>query len=94
VLLVGDASGYVDALTGEGIAVGLAQARAAVAAILADDPDRYEASWRRVTRRYRLLTGGLLAWTRRPLLRRTLVPAAAAVPAVFAATVNELGRPL
>lgn len=94
VLLVGDASGYVDALTGEGIAVGLAEARAAVAAILADDPQRYEASWRRVTRRYRLLTGGLLAWSRRPLLRRTLVPAAAALPAVFAATVNELGRPL
>jgi flavin-dependent dehydrogenase len=94
VLLVGDASGYVDALTGEGIAVGLAQARAAVGAIVADDPERYEASWRRVTRRYRLLTGGLLAWTRRPLLRRTLVPAAAAVPAVFTATVNELGRPL
>ena len=31
VLLVGDAAGYVDALTGEGIALGLAQARAAVA---------------------------------------------------------------
>ena len=33
VLLVGDAAGYVDALTGEGIALGLAQARAAVEAI-------------------------------------------------------------
>ena len=33
VLLVGDAAGYVDALTGEGIALGLAQARAAVAAV-------------------------------------------------------------
>ena len=32
VLLVGDAAGYVDALTGEGIALGLAQARAAVGA--------------------------------------------------------------
>ena len=31
VLLVGDAAGYVDALTGEGVAVGLATARAAVA---------------------------------------------------------------
>ncbi len=31
VLLVGDAAGYVDALTGEGIALGLGQARAAVA---------------------------------------------------------------
>ena len=32
VLLVGDAAGYVDALTGEGVALGLAQARAAVGA--------------------------------------------------------------
>ena len=42
VLLVGDAGGYVDALTGEGIALGLAQARAAVAAVVAGDPARYE----------------------------------------------------
>src|SRR5699024_2593374 len=33
VRLVGDASGYVDALTGEGLRVGLAQARAAVATL-------------------------------------------------------------
>ena len=38
VLLAGDASGYVDALTGEGISLGLAHARAAVVAIVADDP--------------------------------------------------------
>ena len=42
VLLVGDAAGYVDALTGEGIALGLAQARAAVAAVRDDDPAAYE----------------------------------------------------
>ena len=34
-LLVGDAGGYLDALTGEGVALGMAQARAAVAAITA-----------------------------------------------------------
>ena len=42
VLLVGDAAGYVDALTGEGIALGLAQARAAVAAVRAATPQGYE----------------------------------------------------
>ena len=42
VLLVGDAAGYVDALTGEGIALGLAQARAAVAAVARRRPERYE----------------------------------------------------
>ncbi len=64
VLLVGDAAGYVDALTGEGIAVGIAQARAAVAAIVAGDPGGYERAWHRVTRRHDLLTRGLLTVTR------------------------------
>ena len=93
VLLVGDASGYVDALTGEGIALGLAQARAAVTAIGADTPQAYERDWRRITWRYRLLTSALLGATRRAPVRRRLVPAAAALPSVFAAAVNELARP-
>ena len=41
-------AGYVDALTGEGIALGLAQARAAVAAVAAGRPERYERAWRRL----------------------------------------------
>ena len=65
VLLVGDAAGYVDALTGEGIALGLAQARAAVDAVAAGDPARYERAWRRLGRRHDLLTQALLAATRR-----------------------------
>ncbi|HET6625696.1 MAG TPA: NAD(P)/FAD-dependent oxidoreductase [Nocardioidaceae bacterium] len=92
VLLVGDASGYVDALTGEGLAIGFAQARAAVDAIALDRPDGYEKTWRQVTWRYELLTRGLLGAARRPPVRRALVPAAAALPAVFGAAVNELGR--
>ena len=70
VLLVGDASGYVDALTGEGIALGLAQARAAVAAIAADQPERYE---RVVAARHlalRLLTASLLGASRLSPVRR------------------------
>lgn len=93
VLLVGDAAGYVDALTGEGIAVGLAQARAAVAAVVAGDPARYEADWRRLRRRHDLLTAGLLGATQVPTVRRHLVTAAAAVPWVFGAAVDQLARP-
>jgi flavin-dependent dehydrogenase len=93
VLLVGDAGGYVDALTGEGVALGLAQARAAVAAIVDGDPVRYERDWHRVTRRYRLLTGSLLAATRVGPVRRMLVPTADRLPAVFGAAVNALARP-
>ncbi len=92
VLLVGDASGYVDALTGEGIALGLAQAQAAVAAILADRPADYERDWRRVGRRYALLTHALLGASRVPPARKAMVPAAAAAPALFAAVVNQLAR--
>lgn len=93
VLLVGDASGYVDALTGEGIALGLAQARAAVAAIVGGRPAAYEVSWQRVTWRYRLLTAALLGASRLSPVRRSIVPAAARLPRVFGAAVNALARP-
>ena len=93
VLLVGDAAGYVDALTGEGIAVGIAQARAAVAAIVAGEPGGYERAWKRVTRRHDLLTRGMLTVTRHDALRRRIVPAAAALPRVFDTVVNQLARP-
>jgi flavin-dependent dehydrogenase len=94
VLLIGDAGGYVDALTGEGIALGLAQAREAVAAAVASDPQRYEAAWQRVSRRYQLLTRTLLGASRVPAVRRSLVPLASAAPPLFAAAVNELARPV
>lgn len=91
VLLVGDAAGYVDALTGEGISVGVACAREAVRCLVADRPQDYEAAWRRTTRRYRLLTGGLLAVAGVPLLRRAVVPAAQRLPRVFRGIVDQLG---
>ena len=56
VLLVGDAAGYEDALTGEGISLAVKQAAAAVDAIVNDAPSSYETAWHRVTRDYRLLT--------------------------------------
>jgi flavin-dependent dehydrogenase len=90
VLLVGDASGYVDALTGEGLALAMGQARAAVTAIAAGDPGRYEREWRTVTRRYRLLTESLLAASRVGPVRRALVPTAERLPGVFGAVVNAL----
>jgi flavin-dependent dehydrogenase len=93
VLLVGDAAGYVDALTGEGIALGLAQARAAVDAIVGDRVAAYERRWRRLTRRHDVLTRTLLAASARPTLRRALVPAADTLPLVFRAAVDQLARP-
>ena len=86
-------AGYVDALTGEGIALGLAQARAAVAAVTSGDLAGYERAWRRATRRHDLMTRGLLVATRHPALRSRVVPAAARLPHVFSAAVNQLARP-
>lgn len=92
VLLVGDAAGYVDALTGEGIAVSLSCAEALVNAVAAGRPEQYESAWFARTRRYRGLTNALLWTRRRPALRRTLVPAASRAPLVFSAVVNQLAK--
>jgi flavin-dependent dehydrogenase len=90
ILLVGDAAGYVDALTGEGIAVSLAAARELVACVVADRPDRYERAWLRVSRRSRLITSALLTARRQPLVARSIVPVATRLPRVFAAAVDQL----
>ncbi len=92
VLLVGDAAGYVDALTGEGISVALASARVLVECLAKDRPQEYERAWARASRRYRLLTLGLLSAQRHPMVRRKIVPAAVALPHIFQGIVRELAR--
>jgi flavin-dependent dehydrogenase len=90
VLLVGDAAGYVDALTGEGIGAALAQAEVLARCLAASRPGDYERAWQRVTRKGWALTSGLL-WSRnQPLLAPRIVPAAAQLPWLFAAIVNEV----
>ncbi len=91
VLLVGDAAGYVDALTGEGVAVGLATARAAVEAIAAGRPETYPRAWRRATRRYRWSASALVGVASRPALRARLVPSASAFPGLFGLAVDHVG---
>jgi flavin-dependent dehydrogenase len=92
VLLVGDASGYLDALTGEGIGVGLAQAEALTACLAAGRPADYERAWRRVSRPAWRLTAGLL-WSRnQPLIAPRIVPAAERLPWLFSTLVNHAGQ--
>ena len=81
-LLVGDAAGYLDPLTGEGIALGLATAAEATRCILQGDLAAYPRRWRRATRRYYWLTAALLATSRARLTRRLLIPAAR-LPYIF-----------
>jgi flavin-dependent dehydrogenase len=91
VLLVGDSSGYVDAITGEGLRVGFEQARCAVTAITADNPQQYEKAWKHTTRNFRVLTSGLSLAATSPL-RPLIVPMARRLPKVFGQIVNRLAR--
>lgn len=88
VLLVGDAAGYVDALTGEGLTVGWRQARAAVDAIVAREPAEYERKWRSITRRSTLLTTGLVHATRVGPVRQLILPSARRLPWAFRTLVD------
>ncbi|MFI1968557.1 monooxygenase [Streptomyces cinnamoneus] len=90
VLLVGDAAGYVDALTGEGIALALATAGAAVHCLTAGRPDAYEAAWYRLTRRHRVLTECLVRACEHPRAAGLIVPAACRLPRLFSAAVHAL----
>ncbi|QEO09079.1 NAD(P)/FAD-dependent oxidoreductase [Protaetiibacter larvae] len=91
VLLVGDASGYVDALTAEGIRIGLESAHEAVAAICAGRSEQYEAAWGRTTRAFRRMTAGLVRVAESPL-RGLVVPAAARMPRLYASGVERIAR--
>jgi flavin-dependent dehydrogenase len=92
VLLVGDAAGYVDALTGEGLGLAFGAAELLVKAVVAERPDTYDRQWRQLTRRYRMLTAALLQASAFPPVRERIVPAAAAMPTVFAGVVNLLAQ--
>lgn len=90
VLLVGDAAGYVDALTGEGLGISFSAAELLVNCVAADRPADYERQWRRMSRRYRLLTAGLLRASAFRPVRSRIVPAANSFPAIFTGVVNLL----
>lgn len=91
VLLVGDAAGYLDPITGEGLKLGFLGAEAAVEAIASGQPERWEQDWRRITRRYLVGTGGLLTLTGQPTLRRWMVPVLSRAPWVLGTALRFLG---
>lgn len=91
VLLVGDASGYVDAITGEGLRLGFAQARAAVDAAVHGRPGDYEEEWKAISHDFRVLTSGLVGLAGSPL-RPAIVPLARALPRVYGGIVERLAR--
>jgi flavin-dependent dehydrogenase len=94
VALVGDASGYLDAITGEGMAVALHHSAALVDALVAGDLSLYAAAHRRIARLPDFMTGLVLGLERRPGLRRRALRALAAEPALFSRLLGIHGRTL
>jgi flavin-dependent dehydrogenase len=92
VLLVGDAAGYVDALTGEGLGISFSAAELLVDCVVADRPADYDRQWRAMSRRYRLLTGAVLHASAIAPVRSRIVPAASRLPMVFTQLVNWLAE--
>lgn len=84
VALIGDASGSVDAITGEGISLSFVQAQALAGALEAGDLSAYAAAHDRMFRRPRLMADLLLLLDRRPVLRGLVIRAFSARPSVFA----------
>lgn len=89
--LVGDAAGYVDAITGEGLSLGFEQART-LAAVLPDalpagatvhSLARYERTSAAAFGRYARTANALLWMARRPRLRRFAVNRLIDAPALF-----------
>jgi flavin-dependent dehydrogenase len=81
--LVGDASGSIDAVTGEGLAVAFRQAAALGEALAAGDLSAYEADHRRIGRAPRMMSRLLLLMDRSNGLRRRALLALAARPRTF-----------
>jgi flavin-dependent dehydrogenase len=83
VALIGDASGSVDAITGEGLALSFRQATALAGALRANDIEGYQKEHRRMFRRPRLVGNLLLLLDRRSGLRRRSMQALEAAPQLF-----------
>jgi flavin-dependent dehydrogenase len=99
VVLIGDAAGYVDAISGEGLSLAfvcaeslakiLPGALARGASRLALEP--YEREFRRAYRRYALISRTLVGLARRPPLRRRIVRVLGRYPRTFDWIVGHLG---
>jgi menaquinone-9 beta-reductase len=83
VALIGDASGSVDAITGEGLSLSFRQAMVLADALAANDLKRYQKAHRRLFWRPRLMGQLLLLLDRRNGLRGRTMRALEAAPQLF-----------
>jgi flavin-dependent dehydrogenase len=83
VALIGDASGSVDAITGEGLALSFHQALALADALEAGDLRRYQVAHQRLVRRARITERLLLLLDRQPSLRKRVFRTFSKHPKLF-----------
>jgi 2-polyprenyl-6-methoxyphenol hydroxylase-like FAD-dependent oxidoreductase len=83
IALVGDASGSVDAITGEGVSLAFRQAGALTDALAQDRPALYPIAHRRIARMPRLMARVLVMVGEHRGLRRRVVDALASRPSAF-----------
>jgi flavin-dependent dehydrogenase len=83
IALVGDAAGYLDAITGEGLALAFRQAEAVVEAMLGGRLAPYVSAHRRIVRYPIAVTRLLLEVERRPRLRRRVMASLAGDPSLM-----------
>jgi menaquinone-9 beta-reductase len=93
--LVGDAAGYVDAITGQGLSLAFAASRVLMEALPSDlSVDlrpalrRYDEGLRTRWLRYALPAHALVALSRRPALRRASLRSVSAIPGAFGTLVH------
>jgi flavin-dependent dehydrogenase len=89
-VLVGDASGSVDAITGEGLSLSFHQAVALSEALSHGYLASYQAEHSRLARRPAFVAGVLLSLDRFPALRRTIFKLLALDPPIFAKLLTTL----
>lgn len=88
VAVLGDASGSVDAITGEGLLSAFRQAHAVADALAAGNLERYAAAHRQIAKNPHRMARLLLLLDRHPLLQSRFISALARRPESFAALVR------
>ena len=83
IALVGDASGLVDAVTGDGLALSFSQANSLATALASGDLSTYDVVYRQIGRMPRLMARLLLLMDGKDGLRRRALCTLAAHPLIF-----------
>jgi flavin-dependent dehydrogenase len=82
-VLIGDASGSVDAITGEGMGLAFRQSIVLADALVANNLDQYQAAHRRLARRPAFMARLMLTLDRFPRVRPHVLRTFAAKPVIF-----------